>query len=984
MISRYSMHSIRCCIYYIVFLLFPLFPLFSQVSQFKNYSIKDGLPSSEVYHVMQDSKGYMWFSTDRGVSRFNGYEFKTFTKSDGLADNTVFESHEDNKGRIWFRSYSGKISYYYHDSIFRLCVNDSIPKILKGSIVTSLNVDDDEQLYMSAHGIQKIIKIDLNHSCRIDLIEVPEEHVYTLRLRSGAIGIGHTYNSHLKHHDTIIARTLFFDRGAGNAEVRTARIFNWRIRPEDKLNTVMRYRAARLSDGTQVLTFNARFFLFDKDSLKETFAAVNTILWLYPDKQGGVWALPKGAVPFYYRRGEITYFPQLDFLKGKFLTSMTMDAEGGLWFTSQDNGAYYLNSLDFKLLNTENGLPGNKIYGMAVSPDKKLWASNIEASDVISIIDHTAISNYKVPEFAKWNSTVNPFLFCNDRSIILGTLGAGAFIFEDGFLQRKLHSFSSSGHPVASVIQNKDSSIWAAGMTSLGLYKREKNSLIEKKYFILNTKIFVICKDADDQLLIGAIDGLWQYSDGLFINCGKQIPLFKNRIEDMKLASDGGLWIATRDTGIIVKRGSNLVHITTKEGLLSNFCRSLFIDSKGGVWVGTNEGLSHITPVKGSTSGYHIENLKNIIGLNLNEINHICGIDNQLYIATNNGIIEFDMDKVKPDQIPPPVYISGIKINNKDTTCNPGKAMQLNYESNYIVLNYIGLTYQEAGNALYRYRMEGIDTAWVYTRYRSVQYPKLPPGKYNFSVEAMNKDGAWSTTPAEAAFIISPPFWDTWWFRIIVVLTVISLVYWRVRIVIKRTKEKAETAQQITAMELKTLRMQTNPHFLFNSLNTLTELVEDKSDDAPVFVNELSKFYRYSLQQRDKEIIELDNEIRQLQGFIYMLKIRFRDHLNIKWAIQERHKLYFIPTHTLQLLFENITKHNAVSSANPLWVEISTTDEDILILKNQRQPKKGIVNSTGLGLATIKERYRILTDKKINIIETSEYFSVELPLISHL
>src|ERR1700756_1990087 len=98
---------------------------FSQTTNFKNYSVKDGLPSSEVYSAMQDSKGFMWFATDKGVSRFDGYTFTNFTTSNGLADNTVFQCQEDYKGRIWFRSFSGRLSYFYHDSIYKLPINDS-------------------------------------------------------------------------------------------------------------------------------------------------------------------------------------------------------------------------------------------------------------------------------------------------------------------------------------------------------------------------------------------------------------------------------------------------------------------------------------------------------------------------------------------------------------------------------------------------------------------------------------------------------------------------------------------------------------------------------------------------------------------------------------------------------------------------------------------------------------------------------------------
>src|ERR1700756_1860562 len=109
--------------------------VYSQSPEYRNYTVKDGLPSTEVYYSMQDTKGFMWFATDKGVCRFDGYEFKTYTTLDGLADNTVFGCHEDYKGRIWFRSFSGKLSYFYNDSIYQLPANDSLSKLVKTSFV---------------------------------------------------------------------------------------------------------------------------------------------------------------------------------------------------------------------------------------------------------------------------------------------------------------------------------------------------------------------------------------------------------------------------------------------------------------------------------------------------------------------------------------------------------------------------------------------------------------------------------------------------------------------------------------------------------------------------------------------------------------------------------------------------------------------------------------------------------------------------------
>jgi ligand-binding sensor domain-containing protein len=159
--------------------------VFGQSPEYKNYTVKDGLPSSEIYNSIQDSKGFLWFATDKGVSRFDGYVFTTFNTSNGLADNIIFECQEDFKGRIWFRSFSGKLSYYYNDSIYKLAINDSLSKLIKESFVESISIDTSDNLYLGLTNFNKgIIKIPLKDINSFSVIPVPPE-IYYIILPSG-------------------------------------------------------------------------------------------------------------------------------------------------------------------------------------------------------------------------------------------------------------------------------------------------------------------------------------------------------------------------------------------------------------------------------------------------------------------------------------------------------------------------------------------------------------------------------------------------------------------------------------------------------------------------------------------------------------------------------------------------------------------------------------------------------------------------------
>ncbi|HET6989787.1 MAG TPA: two-component regulator propeller domain-containing protein, partial [Bacteroidia bacterium] len=141
----------------------------SQFYQLRNYNIKDGLPSSEVYAMLQDASGYLWFTTDMGVSRFNGYEFKNYSTENGLADNTNFGMTEDSKKRIWFRSFSGKLSYFENEQIKTPPCNSGIEKLLGTAMISSLYVDEGDTIWL---GLNKKLMMKINPPWGIENMKI--------------------------------------------------------------------------------------------------------------------------------------------------------------------------------------------------------------------------------------------------------------------------------------------------------------------------------------------------------------------------------------------------------------------------------------------------------------------------------------------------------------------------------------------------------------------------------------------------------------------------------------------------------------------------------------------------------------------------------------------------------------------------------------------------------------------------------------------
>jgi len=201
------------------------------------------------------------------------------------------------------------------------------------------------------------------------------------------------------------------------------------------------------------------------------------------------------------------------------------------------------------------------------------------------------------------------------------------------------------------------------------------------------------------------------------------------------------------------------------------------------------------------------------------------------------------------------------------------------------------------------------------------------------------------------------------------------LIYWR-----KAAIEVEKLKREQLASQYRSLKDQLNPHFLFNSLNTLSALVYKDPDQAALFIRHLSSIYRYGLENADQEAISLDKEIDFIQSYIHLLKIRFRDNLIIHMNVPQ-HTQYVLPPLSLQLLVENAVKHNVISSSSPLHLYIDFLKKGAIEVKNTLNRKTDVTGSTGIGLNNIRMRYKHLTDKEIQITETEAYFSVEIPLI---
>ncbi len=198
----------------------------------------------------------------------------------------------------------------------------------------------------------------------------------------------------------------------------------------------------------------------------------------------------------------------------------------------------------------------------------------------------------------------------------------------------------------------------------------------------------------------------------------------------------------------------------------------------------------------------------------------------------------------------------------------------------------------------------------------------------------------------------------------------------------KSIQEKEELQRENIKSQLEGLKSKVNPHFLFNSLNTLAYLIPEDAEKSVKFVQKLSKVYRYILEMSDEKLIPLKKELDFLNAYVFLLKERFEENLQVEMNISEARMNDQIIPLSLQILFENAIKHNVISSSKPLKIKVLINDAGKLIVENNLQKKKQIKDSTKFGLENIKSRYRFFSNEAVDVIATSTSFIVSLPLIA--
>ncbi len=339
---------------------------------------------------------------------------------------------------------------------------------------------------------------------------------------------------------------------------------------------------------------------------------------------------------------------------------------------------------------------------------------------------------------------------------------------------------------------------------------------------------------------------------------------------------------------------------------------NLFKDSLGHIWMCNDVGMHRYVPEKNITEKF--DQSDNVQGFYAGVSNDFRGSDGTVYFGSLNGINYFVPEKIPLQNDSLQVHLLNVTINHDDSSFLLHQSLQsLRHSQNSIVFDFVSPWLYNAEKIQYRYRLKGTDRDWVNLgNNSSVRFNSLQPGQYSFQVAASLNGKDWYVMQSPFAFVIKPPFWKTWWFRLLLALSAITLITLYIRRRINKIKSNAAVKQQMTELEVKALRAQMNPHFIFNAMNSIQQFtLKGDIDNANLYISKFSTLLRKVLHSSQQNFITLEEEMEQLNLYLDIEKLRLGNEFSYSVEAGEEIETdaLKVPGMLVQPFVENALKH---------------------------------------------------------------------------
>ncbi|MCB9219920.1 MAG: hypothetical protein H6610_10740 [Ignavibacteriales bacterium] len=885
---------------------------FAQIKVHKHLTIDDGLISNEVLSIVQDSKGYMWFATFKGISIWDGNNFKNIKKENGLTSSAVLNLLETSDSTMVINTFGKGIVTIKNNVFDTIDTEDG----LTTNFVTKIRLLNDEPIIVSSapqvlqNGKLKsfLTKPELINGPITDFIIDGDGTIY-ITSRNGFYvktkdketlyttkdGLLTNITSFLKkdfNGNILIGSSLGLNK-YNNGIISTLEFngkpVNW---------TIADILCAK--DGTNYYSGD-NGLLIEKNGKVELLTIENGLLenpifTLGEDKSGNIY--------LGYSRGGISIYTPEKFTnyEGEEFAANSILQYNNEFLLGTENGIAVLSDKSIKSITMKNGIISNYIRSITKKNNDIFIGTDaglniLNKNKIISSIktDKATQGIYDI-EFSKFGDLV---LSVRRQGI---TLISDQKNYQNPFITSFINTIDTT---------NKGN---ARGHgANVFLSKKNNNDKINGKIFnyinrsngILSSWILDMLFTRDSTLVLGYHgSGVSFYKNGILKHFGKDEGLSNGIVQILLEDSENNLWIGTAQGGIcIYKNGIIVDTLNVKKGLTSDDVRGIVQYSNNLFYVITDNGLNVITK-KGND--FFIRQIKKEDGLISNNCNrNALYVDNDknLWIGTTKGVSIFNPKTDKPITEPPKVYITGLEVFNESFPLEKLKnSNRLNYDQNYLKFIYSGINLSAPKKTIYKYKLVGVDKDWVTSKENNVQYTSLEKGEYLFEVKAKNQWGYWSE-PAQLAFVINPAWWETWWTRLMFVVTLGFLLWlafqYRLNYLLKlerlRTKIASDLHDEVGSMltqislnvdflsftndekkkEEKSNFIRSKSKEIISIMNDIVWSIDSRNDNLESLVGRINNFAFDHCSQKDISL----NFIKNIDNPNKPLKITFRQNI---------------------------------------------------------------------------------------------------------
>lgn len=545
--------------------------------------------------------------------------------------------------------------------------------------------------------------------------------------------------------------------------------------------------------------------------------------------------------------------------------------------------------------------------------------------------------------------------------IFAGTMGDGLFIFD--ISGRYIDNvYSPNAKDRNNIIQLKvfNGSIWMAHLNGISVLDPiTLNIKTEFDNLIANNYIYCVEPINDQEFYCGTSkDGLLYYDNGTVSNYLQGTSVFC-------IARKNDVIFAGTEKSGVYRISSNRVTDSIL-GIAPIYAMAIYED----YFIINDKNTSSIFSQIDSTQHPIFRGT-----LLNNQLNGIFDNQKALLSITENGLMKINKERIaKLFQIEILLDNPGLfdqRINKERHT--------FNYKENVFTFTFNLSSLYLNQNNYFKYRLLGLDSTWQTTQSNQVDYYRLNPGSYTFEVASGHQNDFNPIHPASYTFEIDRPFWETLWFLALALGLIGLTIYYTIKARERQLLQKEKEAKDKIKIELDKLKQQIDPHFLFNSFNSLIGLIEEDPELAVGATEKLSSLYRSILAYQDKELIDIQAELELAQAYLNINKIRYEDLLNMSIDVPKNIKGMVIPLST-QLLVENAIKHNVINSDKTLSITIYIKD-NYLVVSNNINKKYRSEPQSGYGLDNLTTRYSLLTEDPVEIHTESNRFMVKIPII---